>query len=688
MPDWFYRTVSRPLLFRLPAAAARDFTLGFLGRLARLPLGPAVIDFLGHMGPDPRLRRTALGAAFPSAVGLGPWLDARAAALPALARFGFGFLEVGPVTLEPAAAGPGVGRRPAEEALWYPDPPPGLPLARAGPRLAEAARLGLPLLVRLGLAAGAGPDRSGEEGSQLVRQLAPHADVFTLPAVRLAIAAGWSGEQSAACLRPILAAARGATPARPVLVCVPADADAGKVDPLVEAALGAGAAGLLVDGLVRAEPAGVLAGVPARAPALEQVRRLRRRWGAGVPVVAAGGVHEPEDALELLAAGADLVQADTGLLYTGPGLPKRINEALLYAGTRDEDRTAAPSPAAPPPGAEGTASGERAAEMSWLWTALLGAGMLLGSLLALAVAATRVVLPYDEAFAGMSRAELEAVNPRLLPFMTHDRVALAGTMVAIGVLYLGLSLGGVRRGLHWARQAVYYSAFTGFASFFLFLGFGYLDPFHAFVTVVLLQLLLLAVHCRLGRHTPAAAPDLRGGAAWRRGLWGQLLLVVHGAALLAAGAAICAVGVTRVFVPEDLAFMRTTAEALRAANPRLVPLVAHDRATFGGMLLASGWAFLLPALWGFRRGSAWLWWSLLAGGLSAYAAAIGVHYAVGYTDLHHLVPPFAGLALFALGLGLSYSYLAAGGQAGGDAWQRLLPGRRAGSGPRPGPPPG
>jgi hypothetical protein len=41
MPDWFYRTVSRPLLFRLPAKAARDFALGFMGTLARLPGGPA-----------------------------------------------------------------------------------------------------------------------------------------------------------------------------------------------------------------------------------------------------------------------------------------------------------------------------------------------------------------------------------------------------------------------------------------------------------------------------------------------------------------------------------------------------------------------------------------------------------------------------------------------------------------------
>ena len=58
MPDWFYRTVTRPAFFRLPAERARDFALGFMGRLSRLPLGPAAIDFLGHMRADPRLSRS------------------------------------------------------------------------------------------------------------------------------------------------------------------------------------------------------------------------------------------------------------------------------------------------------------------------------------------------------------------------------------------------------------------------------------------------------------------------------------------------------------------------------------------------------------------------------------------------------------------------------------------------------
>ena len=150
---------------------------------------------------------------------------------------------------------------------------------------------------------------------------------------------------------------------------------------------------------------------------------LAGRFGGrtGLFLIASGGVHEPADALALRAAGADLVEVDSGLVYTGPGLPKRINDALPLRGDPDAGRRRA----------------ERAPEMTWFWTPLMGAGMLFGSLLALAIAMTRVVLPYDEAFVGMPRHELAAVNPRLLAFMAHDRVSLAGTMVAIGVMYLG-----------------------------------------------------------------------------------------------------------------------------------------------------------------------------------------------------------------------------------------------------------
>ena len=46
-------------------------------------------------------------------------------------------------------------------------------------------------------------------------------------------------------------------------------------------------------------------------------------------IIGVGGIHSPEDALEKLEAGADLIQIWTGFIYEGPSLPKKINKAIL-----------------------------------------------------------------------------------------------------------------------------------------------------------------------------------------------------------------------------------------------------------------------------------------------------------------------------------------------------------------------
>lgn len=113
-------------------------------------------------------------------------------------------------------------------------------------------------------------------------------------------------------------------------------------------------------------------------------------------------------------------------------LPTRINDALSCALPDEKAVAVAP-------------------KSCWFWTLLLGVSMTLGGLMALVIASTRIVLPYDETSTGLSHQQLAAVNDRLLSFMAHDRVSLAGSMLAVGVLYLSLSLFGVRRGRHWAQ---------------------------------------------------------------------------------------------------------------------------------------------------------------------------------------------------------------------------------------------
>jgi dihydroorotate dehydrogenase len=58
------------------------------------------------------------------------------------------------------------------------------------------------------------------------------------------------------------------------------------------------------------------------------VAQLRAALGAGFPIIGVGGVLSAADALAKVAAGADLVQIYTGLIYRGPALVRQAAQAL------------------------------------------------------------------------------------------------------------------------------------------------------------------------------------------------------------------------------------------------------------------------------------------------------------------------------------------------------------------------
>lgn len=379
-----------------------------------------------------------------------------------------------------------------------------------------------------------------------------------------------------------------------------------------------------------------------REDALRAVVALRAHAPAMPIIHAAGGVSSPADARDALAAGATAVALSHGFVDTGPGLPKRINEVLAPAP--------APIPAPQQPLVE-------LAREGWLWALALGLAMIFGGILATIFSLTSVILPYDVAATGLDGAAITAFNERLLHFMAHDRLTLAGTMVSLGALYVGLAWGGMRRGLLFAKEAIALSTLVGFISFLAFVGYGYFDQFHAFVAAVLFPVAIQVVVGRDRPRRPPAVPDLHNDGAWRLAAVGQLTYVVQGVGLLAAGLAITLLGTTSVFVATDLAFLGTDAASIHAHHANLVPLVAHDRATFGGMLLATGCGVLVTALWGFQRGASWLWWTLALAGFPAYVATLWIHADIGYVDALHLSPVVIGLVLQLIGVATTRPYL-------------------------------
>lgn len=351
------------------------------------------------------------------------------------------------------------------------------------------------------------------------------------------------------------------------------------------------------------------------------------------------GLSTPRQIVDAIAAGATLVLVDTGFLSAGPGLAKRANEAIAGRASDHAPR--------------GSTWRD-----GWRWIALLGAGMTVAGLAVLAVGLTRITLPYDESFLGLSHDAIATLNPRLLAFMKHDRITLAGTMVSLGILYAGFAVGGMRRGLRWARSATIASGALGFATIFLFLGYHYVDPLHVVLAVGLFPIFLAGVILKTEPRWPKSA-DLDNDRVWRAGLWGQLYFVALGAGLTVAGIFIASVGVTGVFVWSDLQFLGTTSEALSRANSHLLPLIAHDRAGFGGALASDGVGIMLIALWGFRRGESWVWWTLLLAGLAGFLGGVYAHVAVGYLEFGHLLPLAASGAVFIAGLVLSAPHLLA-----------------------------
>ncbi|QOV87364.1 hypothetical protein [Humisphaera borealis] len=290
----------------------------------------------------------------------------------------------------------------------------------------------------------------------------------------------------------------------------------------------------------------------------------------------------------------------------------------------------------------------------------VGLALVLSGGFALFLVATGHFLPHDEQFLGMTADQLcDLHGCKVVHFMYHDRGAFGGSLISVGILYLWLVAVPLRRGDAWAWWTMLASGSVGFVSFLTYLGYGYLDTWHGTATLVLLPCYVwgmgrtrraLVVPRRLD-HQPDTDRATPSGWSSRFGV-GRACLLLTAVALVAAGIVIMVVGMTSVFVPQDLAFMGLEPADLHAINPRLVPLIAHDRAGFGGGLCATGVTVFL-CVWN-GRPSRSLWQALLVSGVIGFGTAIGVHPMVGYLDVVHLAPAVIASALFLAGLCLTY----------------------------------
>lgn len=322
----------RPLLFRLDPEAAHDATIRALAtwQAAGLPFAPA---------PPRADPVTIAGLTFPHRVALAAGFDKDARAIDALHALGFSAVEVGTVTprAQPGNPRPRLFRLVEDEGVInrFGFNNGGIDDALA--RVARARRRGI-----LGINVGANKDSTDRIADYAagVARVAPAADYVTIN-ISSPNTPGLRDLQDPAMLAELLAACDAArtTPAArvPLFLKIAPDLDAAALAGIVALAQRSTDALIVANTTVQrpatlrsahAREAGGLSGAPLRELARARLVEVAAIAGGALPLISVGGIDSADEARRRIDAGASLVQLYSAMVYRGPGLARRIANAM------------------------------------------------------------------------------------------------------------------------------------------------------------------------------------------------------------------------------------------------------------------------------------------------------------------------------------------------------------------------
>jgi dihydroorotate dehydrogenase len=301
------------------------------------------LGLAGHAAAndDPALAVDVLGRRFTNPIGLAAGFDKNAAAIPALMRLGFGFIETGTVTPRPQPGNPRprLFRLDADAAVIN---RMGFNNAGLNPYLARlVGRPRCPVM----LGANVGINKDGAEPERdypvLIAAVAPYAD-YAVINVSSPNTPGLRDLQGEAQLRAILRAVAAQVPNRPpVLVKIAPDLTRDGLAAIVETCVAEGVQGLIVSNTTIARPPGLhsplaretggLSGAPLLQPSTAVLARAYLMARGRLALIGVGGVSTGRDALAKIRAGASLVQLYTAFAYAGPALIPRLKRELASA---------------------------------------------------------------------------------------------------------------------------------------------------------------------------------------------------------------------------------------------------------------------------------------------------------------------------------------------------------------------
>lgn len=340
-----YKQFLKPLLFKLDPEKAHYLTFDLLKLGLGNPIGRSLSKALLKF-EHPKLEKELFGLKFKNPVGLAAGLDKDAKVFNELACLGFGFIEIGTLTPKPQPGNdkPRLFRLPNDSAIIN-----RMGFNNEGVDEAVKRLKNKNTNVIIGGNIGKNKVTANEDAVKdyeyCFNALFDVVDYFVVnvsspntPNLR----ALQDKEPLMALLNHLQNINNAKAKRKPLLLKIAPDLTDSQLDDIIEIVAVTKIDGIIATNTTIArEPLtypknfiesigmGGLSGKPLTKRSTEVIKYLKTKSNNAFPVIGVGGIHSPEDAIEKLNAGADLIQLYTGFIYEGPSLIKRINKAII-----------------------------------------------------------------------------------------------------------------------------------------------------------------------------------------------------------------------------------------------------------------------------------------------------------------------------------------------------------------------
>lgn len=348
-----YKHILKPILFGFSPETAHNMLFSMLSVLRHIPFAHSTIRAI-YRKDSPSLEREVFGIRFPNPVGLAGGLDKNGEFYNDMANFGFGFVEIGSLTPLPQDGNPKprCWRVPGDKALIN-----RFGINNKGVRNAvehlKKERPEVIVAANISKNANSMNEEASRDYETAFSLLYDFVDMFVVN-VSCPNVVGLTALQDISFLSDIVDRLLDLRMLydsyKPILLKVSPDLSHEQLDEIIDYCLRSGIDGIVAGNTTRSREGlttisrekieqignGGMSGAPVHQKNLALVRYIHERSGGKLPIIGVGGIMSPEDAKEMLDAGASLIEIYTGFIYEGPALIKHIIKHLETSDNKKE----------------------------------------------------------------------------------------------------------------------------------------------------------------------------------------------------------------------------------------------------------------------------------------------------------------------------------------------------------------